>query len=1120
METAFHNAVHVVKRNALCFLQAMLCYIMGTIDLDEDDTRRLSSSDDVTRISKSLSWLFRHSGLTHTDSSLTVGEVLTVTSLMKLLGAIYRDSNRSISFGDVASVRDPRILSENQDSVRFMLPLAFSIVHNTKGRYAVSVCENYTPGTLSNRPFCCFGTDADYRHIGQQMPRACEQVYIRAQSGHSQNIGASVEQEYDGRHPVLVHGTTFHAWKSIRGEGLVPGGQRGSQHRAHVHLLPLTMLYSAPEHLKPNTAVLIFVEGDFYVQSRRRTFETPNHYVLADSTIHPDRFMGAWDLEDHKWLKFIDEDKYSDEVLEHIDHHTQFLEAAISLVGVGEPLSSMERDDIDDYFSGSPVMRMIRGLASAVFGSNFSVSTAQEEEEQEEPIHETPEERAQVHRRVSLVERSLLESVSEVADAVSVTRTAIEAARSRHTRNRQEAAAREEARARRPPAERWLAGEAEADSSAADRRTLAEEVMSPMVLSDSLIRFVSTGGDRTFGHSPSEHSEYRKQAFMDLIDSVRNGETTGNSIIDNMLRIGISTIASAQDTYETGQYVPTVVEHLNQQNPLDPTSICRPSILFEATPRMPESSIKALVELARNCLSGNSARSNRIASQDYGQQTSTPYISILGLNLGDLNRYILLGGQHYLPQEKQTPEYRVLPSLVVNNSSHICVLMEADGVDGYSDLAKQHGRIGLVASKSQGLAPAIGCFLKTTDGFIELLSQTEFPARKGLWTLTFAVFRCVFGSNTSGRWNPVTYQYEDADSSARRTIQPFGDALAQTTDLASGGILWYEGQAASELDDDMHWRGRPVSRGSESDCKRLDLAEVRIIGFHINSKTWHSGYMQSVEYWRKLILVAIREMVDFIVGDGNLFVNRAFAKDTHGDHRTSIFIDTLEAILQHANTERSPSARITYSVSVSTQAATQVRMRALEIQPDIRDKDEEHGYDCLLVISLSYGKQSLMRESREADEYAKKAYFSGPVKSSELILKESERWKYLGPMDLLLGSSDQACHSPLQIRAVLQSQRNIRQRTLESQQHREQRAEAKRGSSSTAQASSWRYDSSWDDSSWNDHFGWYNSGTGWSGWNYSDWDYGYSDSYNWRDHWYGSSSSSSGWAESWRDEWR
>ena len=99
----------------------------------------------------------------------------------------------------------------------------------------------------------------------------------------------------------------------------------------------------------------------------------------------------------------------------------------------------------------------------------------------------------------------------------------------------------------------------------------------------------------------------------------------------------------------------------------------------------------------------------------------------------------------------------------------------------------------------------------------------------------------------------------------------------------------------------------------------------------------------------------LSQQVDFIMGDGNLFAQRNFKQDRHSDFRSCILIDLLERFLTQLNSSRDPISGITYNVVSNTQAAEYIRSMQGAANASC---------DCLLTISVCYGKRTVVAEER------------------------------------------------------------------------------------------------------------------------------------------------------------
>ena len=99
--------------------------------------------------------------------------------------------------------------------------------------------------------------------------------------------------------------------------------------------------------------------------------------------------------------------------------------------------------------------------------------------------------------------------------------------------------------------------------------------------------------------------------------------------------------------------------------------------------------------------------------------------------------------------------------------------------------------------------------------------------------------------------------------------------------------------------------------GDDLDVKRLNMPELRICAFHINSNAWRDAYTSGKEALFHMIWFAIADQVDVICGDANLFAQRLCSSDSHSDYNTSCIVNLLEQILKIFNAKRKAMHRIT-----------------------------------------------------------------------------------------------------------------------------------------------------------------------------------------------------------------
>ena len=126
------------------------------------------------------------------------------------------------------------------------------------------------------------------------------------------------------------------------------------------------------------------------------------------------------------------------------------------------------------------------------------------------------------------------------------------------------------------------------------------------------------------------------------------------------------------------------------------------------------------------------------------------------------------------------------------------------------------------------------------------------------------------------------------------------------------------------------------------------------------------------------------------------------------------------ALQENVNSTRKYEDRITYEVVSS---ASHFEWLAGSI-------GQENDTDCLIAISLHYGKQQVMKQSRcQEPEYTPTYPYEGFPRKAEVIMTEKERPKYFKPLDIGLRTGDCDYHSPLIITCKLDAIRNHRTRS-------------------------------------------------------------------------------------------
>eukprot|EP00435_Cladocopium_sp_Y103_P054204 s1316_g17.t1 len=554
---------------------------------------------------------------------------------------------------------------------------------------------------------------------------------------------------------------------------------------------------------------------------------------------------------------------------------------------------------------------------------------------------------------------------------------------------------------------------------------------------------------RYFGYDRTEQAAYRQDTIDDLYARARAGDKVGGKLFMTFLTEGVQEfkVASKYSYVPDNGRVPGLAEHYVHQQLNDlPVPIYRPQIMVNAKSFYPISEEEQfqLFDIYRNALASKSSLStgHKRTDQNVTESNMTSLtLGLVSLNLGHINRRPIIAGAFKFDKWIRESE-KVLPYLVFQNGGHIIKLCEASddqgGIERHSGLCQKNGCIGCVVHSHADIsAPALACFLRGSHeagSWIELLghhqAKTENKvSHKQFWSFHGAIFRCVFGRNTSGTMiDPSTGIRTQAPPSSDYTDMPeipeFEDALGSTTVLGPDeSILVLNGRL------DVQDMTVPAYRTgiTNRDVFHLGLSEVRIGVFHMSSFGWCSGYQEGCENWVKFLTAAIAAQADFVTGDGNLFAQRNFKQDAHTDYKSCILVDLLERLLAEINQHRSGMNQITYNLCSSIQAGAYIRAMS---------GDTNFNADCMLMISLSYGKQSQVSLKRTDSQKATADGVVGSAFADEVLLQDSKRPKYLQNIDLGLKDSDQAAHSPLVLVAKLHCQRNLRTRSDRSDQRR------------------------------------------------------------------------------------
>ena len=230
---------------------------------------------------------------------------------------------------------------------------------------------------------------------------------------------------------------------------------------------------------------------------------------------------------------------------------------------------------------------------------------------------------------------------------------------------------------------------------------------------------------------------------------------------------------------------------------------------------------------------------------------------------------------------------------------------------------------------------------------------------------------------------------KDHEHNPEAMVKPHREPMATTLEYQDQCILEVDGIKETETCDHL----KPCTRADVLDVRRLFLAEVRVAVFHIQAYAWQNSYQEACTRWLNFVSSAIAHSVDFITGDGNLFSQRNFKRDTHSDFKSCILVDLLERLLTEINANRVPANRITYNIVSSTQAAEYVKAQT----------DDTGDCDSMILISLCYGKQMQIvedRAKRAQEVTSDSGMYSGPAFEAEILLADFGHPKHLTVYDL------------------------------------------------------------------------------------------------------------------------
>ena len=334
IEDAFQADLNRIQDTAKDFQEALCLVLRRQTAINSPERHEeLLNNETFIKGSKHFSYVFRHSLLPHEDGSLSLNELLNHRGSQVKLRSMRNHGPEILLSVNKSILRS----GSRHQAIQFLLPLAHAICSSNKDRtqFALMSVSDFRPGTTPS-PEAYF-SPSDFTDTASREALADEieaigvaSVFIRYESGHS--------NETVPKHPLfnssefpnsyLLHGTHERNLSSIRQNGLMPGGTRRS--RKDVHFTLDFTLSTMVDSLRPESDCILVYKIDALDDLEPRI--TRNHYVLTESTVPANRLIGAWSLQDSRWLvkpcqadfAAMSNIRSDVDLLLHIAHHQRY----------------------------------------------------------------------------------------------------------------------------------------------------------------------------------------------------------------------------------------------------------------------------------------------------------------------------------------------------------------------------------------------------------------------------------------------------------------------------------------------------------------------------------------------------------------------------------------------------------------------------------------------------------------------------------------------------------------------------------------------------------------------------------------------------------------------------
>jgi len=377
--------------NNVCFVQCTLQVLRKQTGVRHERDHDFALQDWwQEKGSRHLSYLFRHTKLTHEDGSLSLNEMLRHSETARKIRDMHKSGHAMLSQIDVGAVPAP--LRGRNNTIRFLLPLAHVICDANKSRAMIGFLstDNFAPGKIPEpdtwfKP-ADFGDDEGRQQQANDLDaQDIASIFIRFESGHSNNITIAHTPFRPAAYPLryLVHGTNEKNLQSIRCSGLIPGGTRGG--RNHVHFALDCLLTTMVDGLRTESDCILIARPD--AVSDLDPVITESQYVLTSHTVPFERFCGVWSRIDRAWLEIPNDGelarmnnyKSDVDIAMHMAHHQFYWEKRNESEQNNE---NWQRSDYVHYVTGQ--------LSDSLIVAPFLNSFRQARARTNRPVRDTP----------------------------------------------------------------------------------------------------------------------------------------------------------------------------------------------------------------------------------------------------------------------------------------------------------------------------------------------------------------------------------------------------------------------------------------------------------------------------------------------------------------------------------------------------------------------------------------------------------------------------------------------------------------------------------------------------------------------------------------------------------